>query len=109
MTLSVLHVLVPEPPGEVGGADMHVRDLARYQLGAGIDCAIVERGSTEFADRMRGQGVEVVSASGLSFPAAARLLARQVIERQPDVVHAHGYDADYWAAAARWRYRRSFR
>lgn len=107
--LRVLHVLVPEPPGEVGGADMHVRDLASYQAEAGLRPAVVERGSTEFADRLRRMGLVVSSASGLSFRAATRRLAEEISTRRADIVHAHGYDADYWAAAVRWRYPRLFR
>lgn len=109
MALSVLHVLVPEPPGEVGGADMHVRDLAASQTGQGMTAAVIERGSHEFGDRVRQQGIEVVSATGLSFRQALRRLAQEVDARQPDVVHAHGYDADYWAAAAKLRYPKLFR
>jgi glycosyltransferase involved in cell wall biosynthesis len=109
MSVTVVHVLVPEPPGELGGADMHVRDLVTYQISVGMTATVVERGSTEFADRMRRAGVGVVSASGLSFRAAVRRLAQEIAARDPDVVHAHGYDADYWAAAARWRYPSLFR
>lgn len=109
MSLTVMHVLVPEPPGELGGADMHVQDLATYQTSVGMSTTVLERGSTEFAAQMHNAGVEVVSASGLSFRAAVRRLAREVAARRPDVVHAHGYDADYWAAVARWRYLSLFR
>lgn len=104
MTLSVLHVLVPEPPGEVGGADMHVRDLATYQAASGMAAAVIERGSPEYAHRMRAWGIDVASVSGLSFRSAVARLADEIATRQPDVVHAHGYDADYWAAATRWRH-----
>lgn len=109
MALSVLHVLVPEPPGEVGGADMHVRDQAVSQISQGTTAAVIERGSPEFADRVRQLGVEAVSLVGLSFRQAVRRLAEEVATRRPDVVHAHGYDADYWAAAAKLRYPKMFR
>ncbi len=108
MSLKVLHVLVPEPPGEVGGADMHVRDLARYQASAGLTPVVAERGSAEFAARIRGAGVEVVSATGMSFWAAVRHLAKVIAGYDVNVVHAHGYDADYWATATRRRYPRLF-
>jgi glycosyltransferase involved in cell wall biosynthesis len=109
MSLTVLHVLVPEPPGEVGGADMHVHDLARYQASAGLAPIVAERGSAEFAARIRGADVEVVSATGMSFQAAVRRLAKVIAGYEVDVVHAHGYDADYWAAATRRRYPGLFR
>jgi glycosyltransferase involved in cell wall biosynthesis/5'(3')-deoxyribonucleotidase len=109
MSLKVLHVLVPEPPGEVGGADMHVHDLALAQRRSGMLPAVAERGSREFAARLTAAGVEVVSATALSPRAAVHFLAKQIAARRPDVVHAHGYDADYWAATAHWRFPRLFR
>lgn len=104
--LTLLHVLVPEPPGERGGADLHVLDLALHQLAHGHRVAIAERGSPEFAGRARALGIPVVSASGLGRLAAVRQLGRTVKALRPDVVHAHGYDADYWAAATRIAGRR---
>lgn len=109
MTHTVMHVLVPEPPGELGGADMHVLDLARYQQSAGLRPVVVERGSREFAERARDLGIEVLSASGLGFLPAVRFLADHIRRSNADVVHAHGYDADYWAAATRLVYRGLFR
>src|SRR5262249_36134899 len=109
MSLTVLHVLVPEPPGEVGGADMHVRDLAVAQLATGMTPAVIERGSKEFPARLASAGIEVISATGLGMRAAVHVLAREIVRKRPDVVHAHGYDADYWAAATRCRFPRLFR
>jgi len=109
MPLRVLHVLIPEPPGELGGADMHVRDLVAYQSSADLAPTVIERGSAEFADRLRSLGVGVVSATGLGFRPAVSRLAVEIADSRPDVVHAHGYDADYWAAAVRWRHPRLFR
>lgn len=109
MSVRILHVLVPEPPGEVGGADMHVRDLAVEQQSSGAHPVVVERGSREFAERLRGSGVEVTSATGVGFWPAVRWLANEIATQRPDIVHAHGYDADYWAAATRWRYPSLFR
>jgi L-malate glycosyltransferase len=108
MSLKVFHVLVPEPPGEVGGADMHVYDLATAQLASGTTPVVFERGSPEFAARLGSAGIEVVSATGLGMRAAVRFLATEIASGQPGVVHAHGYDADYWAAATRWAFPRLF-
>lgn len=109
MTLTVLHVLVPEPPGELGGADMHLLDLAVHQADVGLRPVVMERGSPEFASRLAREGVEVVSASGLTFRQAVRALNGQVASLGPDIVHAHGYDADYWAASAKLLDRAAFR
>lgn len=100
MALTILHVLVPEPPGEMGGADMHVLDLATEQAKLGHRPIITERGSPEFAGRAADLGLEVRSASGRTFREAIRMLGAWVSASRPDIVHAHGYDADYWAIAA---------
>src|ERR1700742_5048533 len=56
---SVLHVIVPEPEGSVGGADMHVRDLASAQRQQGtITPLVFETLSPTFARRVRETGVE---------------------------------------------------
>lgn len=107
--LRVIHVLVPEPPGEVGGADLHVLDLARMQLLSGVRPVIAERGSPEYAMRARAAGIEVASFSGQTFGESVQQLGRLIERYSPDIIHAHGYDADYWAAATRVRYRKLLR
>ncbi|GAA5089297.1 glycosyltransferase family 4 protein [Nocardia iowensis] len=109
MSLTILHVLVPEPPGELGGADMHVLDLAVSQRAAGLRPVVIERGSEEFAARAGDLGLEVVSVTGAGFGTAVRRLGATIADVKADVVHAHGYDADYWAAAAKLSFPRLFR
>jgi L-malate glycosyltransferase len=109
MRLSVLHVLVPEPPGELGGADLHLLNLAQYQVRSGCEVTLIERGSQDFVVRASESNIDIISETGQSIVHAIRELARAVALKKPDIVHAHGYDADYWLAVARICYRGCFR
>lgn len=98
---SVLHVIVPEPEGSVGGADMHVRDLASAQRQQGtITPLVFETLSPTFARRVRESGVECISTAGKPKRAILPTLRRLLAERRIDVVHAHGYDGTWWALGA---------
>jgi glycosyltransferase involved in cell wall biosynthesis len=98
---NVLHVIVPEPEGSVGGADMHVRDLASAQRQQGTVTPLVfETLSPTFARRVRETGVECISTAGKPRRAILPTLRRLLVERRIDIVHAHGYDGTWWALGA---------
>lgn len=99
--LHVLHVIVPEPEGSVGGADMHVRDLASAQRRQGtVRPVVFETLSPTFARRVRETGVECISTAGKPRSSILPTLRRLLVERRIDVVHAHGYDGTWWALGA---------
>lgn len=99
--LKVVHVIVPEPEGSVGGADMHVRDLASAQRQQGTVMPLVfETLSPTFTRRVRETGVECISTAGKPRRAILPTLRRLLMERRIDVVHAHGYDGTWWALGA---------
>lgn len=99
--LNVLHVIVPEPEGSVGGADMHVRDLASGQRQQGTVVPLVfETLSPTFARRVRETGVECISTAGEPRRAILPTLRQLLVERRIGIVHAHGYDGTWWALAA---------
>ena len=100
MTVRVLHVLVPEPEGSVGGADAHVRDLAAAQLNSGTSSPVVFATlSPSFARQVRATGVECRSTAGAGARAVLPTL-RALLRERADVVHSHGYDATWWTVAA---------
>ena len=99
--VTVVHVLVPEPPGERGGADRHVLDLASWQCSSGLRAVVVERGSPEYAHAARAAGLDVISASGRGRLKSIQMLIAAIDKLRPAVVHAHGCSADYWLAIAR--------
>lgn len=99
--LGALHVIVPEPAGSIGGADMHVRDLASAQARSGRTTpAVFETLSPAFARRVREAGVDCVSTAGRGKGATLRTLRRLITSGRFDVIHAHGYDGTWWALAA---------
>lgn len=96
-------MIVSEPDGTIGGADMHVLELAAAQQEAAavVPVVLAPRASAEFRRRARALGVRVVTPRGLGLHGLWRL------GRSCDIVHAHGYDADFWWVALRaspaWR------
>ena len=96
-----VHVIVPEPDGSVGGADMHVRDLAVAQAKRGNARPVVFTTlSHSFARRIRDVGVECFSTAGRSQRAVLPELRRLIARRRIEIVHSHGYEATWWAVAA---------
>lgn len=85
--LAVVHVIRPEPDGSIGGADLHVLELAAAQ----IDLALVRPQvfapghGRDFAHRAADLGVSVTSRPWRRLGDA------------PTIIHAHGYEADFVA------------
>lgn len=96
--LHILHVIVPQRQGAIGGADLHVRDLARAQREhEGCDVSV-------FAPRAPKHYLDLLTAAGLdTVPATrdVRTLARLPNERRVTLVHAHGYESSYFVAILR--------
>jgi glycosyltransferase involved in cell wall biosynthesis len=90
----VLHVLVPQRVGAIGGADLHVVDLAVAQQRDGCWAPIVltPRAPYDYLDRLRGAGLQL---------AGMRKLPRLTGICGVGLVHAHGYEANYLVAALR--------
>lgn len=107
--LGVLHVIVPEPPGEVGGADLHVLDLAAEQARSGqFSPVVLTVGSHEYVHRLVAASVPFVAVD--SFRQLAPLVRLRVLPLRAafDVGHSHGYDADYLLAMLRFLFPRSW-
>jgi len=93
--MNVLHIVSPQPPGETGGVDLHVADLAAAQLGDGqVRPHVLELGNKGFAEVLAERGVP---ATTIAFPYRASVIGEvsdAVGRASADVVHTHGYDAD---------------
>jgi glycosyltransferase involved in cell wall biosynthesis len=92
--LRITHVIRAKPPGELGGADIHVLDLATAQHRQGHRVRVVCLGPAEITSLLRYRGIphlQVDSTSMLRWSVTLGLLLR--IE-PPDVLHSHGYRAD---------------
>lgn len=100
----VLHVIVPQREGAIGGADLHVLDLAAAQQQDGTYWPLIltPRAPRDYLKRLDDADLEVLS-SGLFRPDLYRRLPRQ---RGITLIHAHGYEANYLVAAMRAMCRR---
>lgn len=93
----VLHLIVPQREGAVGGADLHVLDLAAAQQYEGTwkPVILAPRASADYQDRLGQAGLHQARPRALS-----GLLAL-VRDHGVRLIHAHGYEANYLAAALR--------
>lgn len=97
--LRVLHIIVPQRDGAIGGADLHVLDLAaaQQQTGNYQPLILAPRASRDYLQRLSEAGLDVLS------PDLLRLDRYRGLSRQRDIqlIHAHGYEANYLVAAIR--------
>lgn len=94
--LRPLHVLVPQREGAIGGADLHVLDLAVQQRAKGRQPVVwAPRASEHYGRLLSNAGVEQQDLSW----SRMRTLPRVPEELQIDLVHAHGYESNYLIAA----------
>jgi glycosyltransferase involved in cell wall biosynthesis len=112
MKRRVLHVLDPEPDGNVGGADLHVADLAPAQRRDGRyePAVLLLTEASAVAERLREEGVEVIEAyrMGRRYAELPFRLRPTVDRLAPDLLHSHGYDANYFACWSRMAVRRTW-
>lgn len=97
--ICVLHIIRPEPAGSVGGADLHVIDLcaAQNRLGTSTAEILALDASHDFLHRAHRAGVTVYDPFG-NAKRRWRHLTALPAKQGVDLIHAHGYEADYLAA-----------
>ena len=106
----MLHVIVPQREGAVGGADLHVLDLAAAQRQAATADPLIlaPQASADYLGRLHDVQLEVFAPSLLRADAYYKVPAQRGIT----IVHAHGYQANYLVAAmpagSRWWRWRAF-
>jgi glycosyltransferase involved in cell wall biosynthesis len=93
-SLRITHVLRPKPPGEIGGADLHVVDLAAEQNAQGHQARVMCLGPAGVAEWLRRRRVPHVVVDSMSMLEWGRALHATLRSDPPDVVHTHGYRAD---------------
>ncbi len=95
MLMRVLHILSPQPPGETGGADLHVADLAAAQLAGGlVRPAILELGDKGYARTLTGWEIPAATVADPYHVSVISEVSDAICRVSPDIVHTHGYDAD---------------
>lgn len=97
--LRVLHIIVPQREGAIGGADLHVLDLATAQqrTSGTAPSILAPRASRDYLQRLSRAGLEVLSPGLLRLDRYSSLLRLRDIQ----LIHAHGYEANYLVAAMR--------
>ncbi len=100
----MLHVIVPQREGAIGGADLHVLDLAAAQQRAATYRPLIlsPRAPRDYLQRLRDADLEVLS------PGLLRAERYTFLPWQHEItlLHAHGYEANYLVAAMRATFRR---
>lgn len=98
--LRITHVVRAKPPGELGGAESHLFDLATAQLAAGHNVRVVLLGPAQIGRALR-ERVPTVDTDSMSMAAWLWKLRTELRTNRPDVLHSHGYRADLIAASLR--------
>lgn len=93
----VLHVLEPEPEGTIGGADMHVLELAKYQsLHTKFRAIVFINQNHAFADLLEKNGVNYVFFERKNgFFKHIFQFIKWLTRNNVSILHGHGYDANY--------------
>jgi len=103
-THRVLHVIVPQREGAIGGADLHVLDLAvaQQQTRDHRPVILTPRAPDDYLQRLHQADLEILS------PGLFRLDHYIDLPRQRGItlIHTHGYEANYLVAAMRTMSRR---
>jgi glycosyltransferase involved in cell wall biosynthesis len=99
--LRITHLIRAKPPGEIGGADAHLLDLASAQAMDGHDVRVIFLGPAQLSGAVRDRGISVVNIASMSMAAWVRGTREAIRAQAPDVVHSHGYRADILAALLR--------
>jgi glycosyltransferase involved in cell wall biosynthesis len=91
----------------IGGAQIHVRDMARAVREAGHEATVLTSGSGPFVDDLRAQGTPVLLMEHLSMPIAPardfrafREIQRVFTRVRPDLIAAHSSKAGTLARLA---------
>ena len=98
---AVLHVIVPQREGAIGGADLHVLDLAvAQQHDRGWRPVILApRAPQGYLDRLGEADLRVADVR--TFSGLKSVISRHGVS----LVHAHGYEANYLVAVMRVAFR----
>ncbi|MEU9888850.1 glycosyltransferase family 4 protein [Sphaerisporangium sp. NPDC051011] len=88
---TVLHVIVPQREGAIGGSDLHVLDLAVVQQRHGHWRPIIlaPRATLDYRERLAAAGLTVLP------PLRPGWLWRLPSARGIGMIHGHGYEANY--------------
>ncbi len=94
---SVVHIVVPQPAPSVGGSDEHVVGLLRHQRASPLWLPHAATfGDSAYRGRLEALGVPVVHNGRVHRWASVKSVAAFVREQRIELIHSHGYGADYF-------------
>lgn len=103
--MNIAYIVTRADP--IGGAQVHVRDMARAVREAGHRASVITSGSGPFVDDLRAQGTPVLLMEHLSMPIAPlrdyrafREIQQVLASLRPDLVAAHSSKAGTLARLA---------
>lgn len=93
----VLHVLEPEPEGTIGGADMHVMELAKFQsLNTKFQSIVFINQNHAFADLLKKNGINyILLERKKGFLKHLFEFIKWLSKNNVNIIHGHGYDSNY--------------
>lgn len=93
----ILHVLEPQPEGGIGGADLHVFELALAQkTRSSFKPLVLITRNYEYADRLEDAGISYIPGHICkNYPMLVYMLGKLPRAYNIRLIHSHGYDANY--------------
>lgn len=94
----VLHILEPEPEGEIGGADMHVYNLSLQQnISSFLKPLVLINQNNKYSEILKQAGIPHVQCNLLR---GKKLMLLKYLKNLPKkinikILHSHQYDANY--------------
>jgi L-malate glycosyltransferase len=92
----LIHILEPEPEGELGGADTHVLELAYAQMQkSDWQPLVVVNQNQHYVQTLKKMGIHFLDGSSLKYFEFLRQISNLPLVQNIGLVHSHGYDANY--------------
>lgn len=94
----VMHVIAPQRYPAVGGSDRLVAELAALQLeDRRVDPSVAVMWEPKFRDELEAAGIRTIYSSKTYAKRTFDMVTDFVVGKEVDIIHAHGYTADYFA------------
>lgn len=99
--LKVLHIIYPQPGFNVGGSDLYILELCElFKLSNKAECSILYTRKGGLSKLVKEKNIKsfFLDEKQNNFVRSAFYLNKLLNELRPNIVHTHGYDANYLIA-----------
>lgn len=97
----VLHIIYPQPGSNIGGSDLYILELSEmFNLYTKCECSILYTRRGGLSDLIKKRNIRAffLDEKENNFIKSAFYLNKLLGELRPNMVHTHGYDANYLIA-----------